>query len=178
VITQPTRHNIIVFNEIRCFFQILRLLSRHAITLWYITSYAVFSEYSDYSADTRNTIGRFDLWQIRNSDYSADTRKSIPDKEMWPSAFSSPWARACAPSHMVSPAPFRMPRQVQSLQTYARTRQRQGTQMALALRRGSRGDCGSGSRNGPVDSMRFTTSIDRKSEFRKWLGMFLRGAQG
>jgi Putative beta-barrel porin-2, OmpL-like. bbp2 len=36
------------------------------------------------------------------SDCRADTRKSIPDKEMWPSAFSSPRARACACSHVLS----------------------------------------------------------------------------
>ena len=37
--------------------------------------YVVFSEYSDYSADMRNTFDKFDLWQIRNSDYAADMRK-------------------------------------------------------------------------------------------------------
>ena len=101
-ITQSTCSNLLLINAIRYFFRIFLLLSRHAITLWNLTRYVVFSEYSYYSANTRNTIDKFDLWQIRNSDYAADMRKSISNKEMWPSTFSSRWARARARSHMLS----------------------------------------------------------------------------
>ncbi len=54
--------------------------------------YGVFTGCDDYSADTRNINGSFNLWQIRRSDYSADTRKSILDKKMWPSGILGPRA--------------------------------------------------------------------------------------
>jgi hypothetical protein len=91
-----------MFNEIRYFFWIYRLFSRHAVTSCYITRYGVFSGRADYSADMRNTFGSLALWQIQNSDYPADMRKSIPDQEMWPSDVLGVAAPACAPSNVIS----------------------------------------------------------------------------
>ena len=66
-----------VNNEIGQFFRISRLVSRHAVTLWYIIIYGVFAGRADYSADTHNANGDNDLWRFFCSDYSADMRKSI-----------------------------------------------------------------------------------------------------
>jgi hypothetical protein len=101
-IIQPTCCNILILNEIRRFFQIYRLFSRHAVTSCYIIRYGVFSDRADYSADMRNTFGSLALWQVQNSDYSADMRKSIPEKKMWPSDLFGVTAPACAPSNVIS----------------------------------------------------------------------------
>ena len=89
-------------KEIRCFFRIYRLFSRHAVTSCYIIRYGVFSGRADYSADMRNTFDSLALWQIQYSDYSADMRKSIPEQEMWPSDLFWFTAPACAPSNVLS----------------------------------------------------------------------------
>jgi hypothetical protein len=85
VIIQPTCYKLMILNEIRRFFRICRLLSRHAITPSCKRRYVVFSGYADYSADMRNANGCINLWQILRSDYAADMRNSIQHKEMWPS---------------------------------------------------------------------------------------------
>jgi hypothetical protein len=95
-IIQSTRCNILMYNEIRCFFRICQLLSRHAVTSCYIIRYGVFSGRADYSVDMRNIFDSLALWQIQYSDYSVDMRKSIPEQEMWPSDFFAPRGGACA----------------------------------------------------------------------------------
>src|ERR1700733_14730269 len=89
-------------NEIRCFFRICRLFSRHAVTSCYIIRYGVFSGRADYSVDMRNIFDSLALWQIQYSDYSVDMRKSIPEQEMWPSDVFAVTAAACAPSNVIS----------------------------------------------------------------------------
>jgi hypothetical protein len=89
-------------NEIRCFFRICRLFSRHAVTSCYIIRYGVFSGRADYSVDMHNIFNSLALWQIQYSDYSVDMRKSIPEQEMWPSDLFWSTAAACAPSNIIS----------------------------------------------------------------------------
>ena len=104
MIILPTCYNIFIYNELRCFFRLCRLSHRHAITLWRVMRYGVFSGPDGYPTDMRNTNRRFDLWQIPSSDYPADMRKSIRDKEIWPSARFPMRGGACARSLVVSPS--------------------------------------------------------------------------
>ena len=58
--------------------------------------YGVFSDYDDYSADTRNTNPGIVLWRIRSSDYAADTRNSNAVKTCGRDGFFSDQTE-CAP---------------------------------------------------------------------------------
>jgi hypothetical protein len=59
----------------RHFFRIRRLSCRHAITLYYIKRYVIFSEFDDYPTDMRNTNSGNMLRQMRRSGCRADMRK-------------------------------------------------------------------------------------------------------
>ena len=101
-IIQSTCCNILIHNEIRCFFRICRLFSRHAITSCYIIRYGVFSGRADYSVDMRNIFDSLALWQIQYSDYSVDMRKSRSEQVMWPSDLFWVAAAVCARSNVIS----------------------------------------------------------------------------
>ncbi len=51
-IIQPTRRNVFAIMDIRSFFQIFRLYSRHAVTFWHVRRSCLFSDRADYSADS------------------------------------------------------------------------------------------------------------------------------